>query len=354
MPQIQENQAGLNGITNGVTNGCTVGEVGSTKLVGTDNAVKDDKELMSNTDLAEASRIPVMAPFEYLCSLPSKGVRNKLVEAINVWVKASSEDLETITSIVGDVHNLSLMLDDVQDSSPLRRGQPATHVVFGVPQTVNSATYQIVDVIGRSMELQDGAFSRIVIDEMRSLLIGQGVDLFWTHDVSSPPVEEYLQMVDGKTGGLFRMISKLMVARSRSSSKPPHLDRLMTLFGRLFQIRDDYANLVSDQYTGTKGFCEDLDEGKCSFILIKTLEMASPRQRAIMRSLLMERQATKCVGREHKNLLLTIMEDSGSLRYTSEVLSMLCDEVLLELRHVEHDTGIQNPAMIRIIESLRL
>ena len=50
-----------------------------------------------------------MAPFDYINSLPSKGVRDKLVKALNVWIDASDEALESVKSIVGDVHNLSLM-----------------------------------------------------------------------------------------------------------------------------------------------------------------------------------------------------------------------------------------------------
>lgn len=53
--------------------------------------------------------------------------------------------------------------------------------------------------------------------------------------------------IESETGGLFRMISKLMIAQSQSSTKPADLDRFMTLFGRLFQIRDDFSNLTSDQ-----------------------------------------------------------------------------------------------------------
>lgn len=103
---------------------------------------------------------------------------------------------------------------------------------------------------------------------MKNLLIGQGHDLLWVNLMSVPTAEEYLRMVDGsrsnldsskaekcqsltrsstETGGLFRMISRLVIAQSQSPNKPADLDRLMTLLGRYFQIRDDYANLVLDQ-----------------------------------------------------------------------------------------------------------
>jgi len=50
-----------------------------------------------------------MAPFQYIRSLPSKGVRKQLLDALNVWVEVSAEMLLNITSIVEDVHNISLM-----------------------------------------------------------------------------------------------------------------------------------------------------------------------------------------------------------------------------------------------------
>lgn len=52
---------------------------------------------------------PVIMPFEYVSALPSKGVRGKLISALNVWVEASPESLSIISSVVADCHNLSLM-----------------------------------------------------------------------------------------------------------------------------------------------------------------------------------------------------------------------------------------------------
>lgn len=40
-------------------------------------------------------------------------------------------------------------------------------------------------------------FSNNIVEELKNMLIGQSLDLRWVHDVSTPSVEEYLQMVDG-------------------------------------------------------------------------------------------------------------------------------------------------------------
>ena len=47
-----------------------------------------------------------------------------------------------------------------------------------------------------------------------------------------------------ETGGLFRMLAKLMIAKSSSKSRP-EFTTLMTLLGRYFQIRDEHMNLTS-------------------------------------------------------------------------------------------------------------
>lgn len=88
-------------------------------------------------------------------------------------------------------------LDDLQDGSQLRRGSPATHIVFGEAQTINSATFQYVEAIAELRKLTNPVCLDIFIDEMRSLFVGQAFDLYWTDEALCPSVVEYLQMVDG-------------------------------------------------------------------------------------------------------------------------------------------------------------
>ncbi|KAK6855220.1 hypothetical protein PG995_008752 [Apiospora arundinis] len=309
---------------------------------------------MGSTDGPPADTEAVMAPFHYISALPSKGIRDQLIEILNLWVAASPESLDNTKTIIRDIHNLSLMLDDVQDNSPMRRAKPATHCVFGMPQTVNSATYQIVDVISRAQQFHHAESLQVVLDEMRNLLIGQSHDLLWTHLLVTPSVDQYLKMVDGKTGGLFRMISRLMIAQSDSPEKPGSLDRLMTLFGRFFQIYDDYVNISSAQYTKTKGFAEDLDEGKYSFPLIHALEHARPASRAALEHLLMRRRVAGHADACQKDFTIGLFRETGSLASTTEVLRALRRELEDEVGRLEAAMGKANPGLRGVIRAFKI
>lgn len=115
------------------------------------------------------------------------------------------------------LHTASLLVDDVEDSSLLRRGIPVAHSIFGTAQTINSANYVYFCALQELQKLGNPKALEIYTEELLNLHRGQGMDLFWRDTLTCPSEDDYLEMVGNKTGGLFRLAVKLMQAESKST-----------------------------------------------------------------------------------------------------------------------------------------
>ena len=158
-----------------------------------------------------------MGPYEYLDSHPGKDIRKQLISAFNEWLEVPAESLEVITKVVGMLHTASLLVDDVEDSSLLRRGLPVAHSIFGTAQTINSANYTYFIALQELQKLKSPKAMTVFTEELLNLHRGQGMDLFWRDTLTCPSEEDYLEMVGNKTGGLFRLAVKLMQAESKKA-----------------------------------------------------------------------------------------------------------------------------------------
>lgn len=190
--------------------------------------------------------------------------------------------------------------------------------------------------------------------QLKRLHIGQSLDLDWTNRVACPTIAEYIDMVDHKTGGLFCLIGDLMQAESLDNLPGnTTIEHLMILLGRYFQIRDDYQNLVSSNYTASKGFCEDLDEGKYSLALIHALQYPGP-ETLQLRAILQERSRKGAMALEMKKLVREIIERRRSLEYVHSVLKGMESAVEKEFLRIEEATGITNYVIRLLFERLRV
>ena len=196
---------------------------------------------------------------------------------------------------------------------------------------------------------------------MQQLYVGQSYDLYWTHNILCPSISEYLKMVDKKTGGLFRMLTRLMVAESpvREKVSGDDLDLLSCLIGRFFQIRDDYQNLASADYAKQKGFAEDLDEGKYSFSLIHCIQTLESDPKFVgdgmsLRAFLTKRRSEGRLSHEAKREVLTIMKKTKSLEYTLAVLRELHNDLESEVGHLESKYGEENFSLRLMLEMLKV
>ncbi|KAI0861471.1 isoprenoid synthase domain-containing protein [Xylaria cubensis] len=273
----------------------------------------------------------ILSPYDYIASEPGKEFRTLLLNAFNVWLEVPQEDLAIITKVVRMLHTSSLLIDDIQDNSQLRRGRPVAHNIFGVAQTINAGNYVYFLALKELKKLKNPAEAMdIYTTEMLYLHRGQGMDLYWRDTLTCPTEDDYLEMVSNKTGGLFRLAVKLMQSQSPTSFDCLPLAELL---GQAFQIADDYKNLANLDYTQKKGLCEDLTEGKFSFPVIHSIR-SNPENQELLHIL-----AQRPTDVDTKKYAVKYIESTGSLEYTKELVSILIAKAKEEAEAIDVGSG---------------
>jgi geranylgeranyl pyrophosphate synthase len=238
-------------------------------------------------------------------------------------------------------HNFTLIHDDIEDSSPMRRGRPTLHIEYGIPIAINSgdALYNLVWhslVRNAEPELLSGG-AGILISSFRAVAEGQGRELNWYRekrfDVGE---EEYLRMVGGKTASLIG--ASCEIGAYCAGAGMVERDALRTFgekIGLAFQIKDDVLNLTADPSKYKKKIGEDIDEGKRSLITIHLIANSPPQVRRRVIGILGKGKKSAADVRE----TIGLAQECGSIRYASDYAERLVRDAKASLEAVEAGAG---------------
>ncbi|OQE94690.1 hypothetical protein PENNAL_c0003G09066 [Penicillium nalgiovense] len=114
------------------------------------------------------------------------------------------------------------------------------------------------------------------------------------------------------------------------------------LIGQHFQIRDDYMNLVDDEYTSGKGFSEDLDEGEFSFPIVHAWH-SSPD--LVMRGMIQEGKTSGSLSIPYKKTILERLYNTGRMEYTLQTSKEFQVRIYDNLEYAEKQVGCENWVM---------
>jgi geranylgeranyl pyrophosphate synthase len=189
------------------------------------------------------------------------------------------------------IHNGTLIIDDIEDSSEVRRGKPCSHKIYGndIAINVGNAMYYIpllpimINQQKLSAETQRDVYE-IYIQEMINLSMGQAMDIAWHKGIAnadSLSEQDYLQMCAYKTGTLARMSAKMAAVLAGADDKlVDKLGSLAECIGVAFQMQDDILDLTGEEFAKSKGCVGgDISEGKRSLLVIYTLQKASAKDK---------------------------------------------------------------------------
>lgn len=214
----------------------------------------------------------LIEPVKYYTDIKGKNIRKHISNILGTYLGVDKKDIDNLDEIISVIHNASLVVDDIQDNSFLRRNKKCAHIIFGTPLSINAAylcTFKILNEINKRDDISETTKYKIV-ENIYYTHIGQGMDIYYTQNKIIPTIEEYDKMMEYKTGMLFFTILDLLMEKTKNivlRKKYQELRLCLYNFSLFFQIRDDYINLTDATYWKERGFCQDFDEQKISYLI---------------------------------------------------------------------------------------
>jgi geranylgeranyl diphosphate synthase type I len=164
------------------------------------------------------------------------------------------------------IHNFSLVHDDIQDHSALRRHRPTVWSLWGMPQGINvgDALFALAQVV---MAQGGSELASRMTHELNkttlALASGQFLDIELQEARTPPTLQTYEAMVDGKTGALFAGACRLgaMAASAPAETCDAYAAYGMQL-GIAFQEQDDLLGVWGTAAETGKPDAADIIERK--------------------------------------------------------------------------------------------
>jgi octaprenyl-diphosphate synthase len=222
---------------------------------------------------SEVAVIPALAA--HLIAAGGKRLRPLLCVAAARMCGTTNTHHHNFSAAVEFIHTATLLHDDVVDSSQLRRGKVAAHLIWGAPSSVLVGDF----LFARAFELmvETGSLRALDILSKASAIITQGevLQLMKAFDLTLTQAD-YIEIISSKTAALFSAASESgAVASGASEEKIKALYSYGMNLGLAFQIQDDILDYQGDAADLGKNAGDDFAEGKSTLPLILAMAATS-------------------------------------------------------------------------------
>eukprot|EP00672_Neobodo_designis_P021743 CAMPEP_0174829994 /NCGR_PEP_ID=MMETSP1114-20130205/2273_1 /TAXON_ID=312471 /ORGANISM="Neobodo designis, Strain CCAP 1951/1" /LENGTH=808 /DNA_ID=CAMNT_0016063777 /DNA_START=92 /DNA_END=2518 /DNA_ORIENTATION=- len=254
---------------------------------------------------SDAARVcdAVFAPVRALIDRGGKSWRSLiLVSCVNALAE-DYMDCRHYIAVSELLHVGSLIIDDIQDESVVRRGGKTIHLEYGTATAINAGTmcYFMAPVLARFKELpldQKSEVYELLFDVLRAGHAGQGLDIagldhFMPEAVETGNVTKVLDALKAihiyKTGGAAGSLCAMACVIRRATPKAAYaLETFGTQIGLAFQIVDDALNLRGFE-GDLKEVGEDIKDGKVTYPVIKAMARLDKADRQYVWAILQEK-----------------------------------------------------------------
>ncbi len=235
-------------------------------------------------------------PIRYLMNIGGKRMRPMLTLLSYSLFKQDVKAIVPYAVAVEAFHNFTLMHDDIMDNAPLRRGNLTVHEKWNVNTAILSGDVMQVKVYDMLLSLPAEKFKAVVTSFNKcatEVCEGQQWDMeFETKNVVTEA--QYINMIRQKTAVLLGFSLEMgAILADASAADRKALREFGTNIGIGFQLKDDLLDAYADPKKFGKQVGGDIIANKKTFLLIKTLEKATRKQKKELNFWLSEKKFKK-------------------------------------------------------------
>ena len=228
------------------------------------------------------------------------------------------------------VHNFSLIHDDIEDDSSLRRGRPTVWKKWGIPQAINTGDAMLTLANQAALRLEETTSlpitlqaSKILHHTCLRLTQGQHLDMGY-ETLPKVTVEEYWQMVEGKTASLIAASCELGALCAKVSKEiQSHYREFGFKLGLAFQAQDDLLGIWGKTEISGKSNTGDLITRKKTLPILYGLT----KNKAFAK-----RWKAGPFTAEEIPVIAKLLEGEGALGYTQKAADKLTSQALTALK----------------------
>lgn len=180
------------------------------------------------------------------------------------------------------IHNFSLVHDDIQDESTLRRGRLTVWKKWGVAHAINTGDALFILAQLSLLQLKDFDpeivihAGKLLNETCLKLTCGQFMDMDYASR-SNPTIEEYWPMATGKTAALISASTQIgSLLGGASKPKQEAYRDFGHYLGIAYQVQDDLLGIWGDSEETGKSIESDLVTGKKSLPILYGLSKKGP------------------------------------------------------------------------------
>jgi octaprenyl-diphosphate synthase len=192
-------------------------------------------------------------------------------------------------SVVEFIHTATLVHDDIIDGADVRRGRLAVHSRWGNDITVLLGDYLYIKSMAMALTQDSLEIVRLLCDVTLRMIEGELYQLTKTGDVEISE-EEHFEIIRRKTAYLFGGCAQIGgVLGGVTKDQELALREFGFNLGVAFQLVDDLLDYTADETALGKPVGGDLREGKVTLPLVYALERATPAERKLVATILLDR-----------------------------------------------------------------